>query len=174
MTDKQKAFIHEYPVDFNGAQAAIRAGYSKKTANRIADQLLHRDEIKAEINKIVKANLTKLDEAGLRLLKTVEHAAHFDLRNVVDWDDEGVTLHNSKNLDPLDAIMISEVQVTPGKYGLTKSIKCVSKEKAWDIMAKFSKLIDADHDQPTQDEKLDRDERRNRIAALLKKRDGSN
>ncbi|MDA3834991.1 MAG: terminase small subunit [Spirochaetales bacterium] len=170
MTDKQKAFIHEYPVDFIGTQAAIRAGYSKKTANRIADQLLHREDIRNEINKIIRSNLSKLDEAGLRLLRTVEHAAHFDLRRIIDWDDDGITIHDSENLDTLDAMMISEVQVTPGKYGRTKSIKCVSKEKAWDIMAKFSKLIDVDTSTDTQEEKMSREDRQERIAALIAKR----
>ena len=36
LTEKQKAFVKEYVIDFNGTQAAIRAGYSAKTANRIA------------------------------------------------------------------------------------------------------------------------------------------
>ena len=40
LTDKQKASCDEYPVDFNATQAAIRAGYSEKTANRIASQNL--------------------------------------------------------------------------------------------------------------------------------------
>lgn len=170
MTDRQKAFIHEYTVDFIGAQAAIRAGYSKKTANRIADQLLHREDIRSEINKIIRSNLSKLDEAGLKLLRTIEHAAHFDMRRIVDWNDDGITIHDSENLDPLDAMMISEVQVTPGKYGPIKSIKCVSKEKAWDIMAKFSKLIDVDTSTDTQEEKMSREDRQERIASLIAKR----
>jgi phage terminase small subunit len=33
LTAKQKAFVHEYLTDLNATQAAIRAGYSEKTAN---------------------------------------------------------------------------------------------------------------------------------------------
>ena len=40
LTDNQKAFCDEYLVDFNATQAAIRAGYSEKTANRIASRNL--------------------------------------------------------------------------------------------------------------------------------------
>ena len=32
LTDKQQAFVREYLVDLNATQAAIRAGYSAKTA----------------------------------------------------------------------------------------------------------------------------------------------
>ena len=40
LTAKQQRFCEEYMVDLNGTQAAIRAGYSKKTAMQQSYQLL--------------------------------------------------------------------------------------------------------------------------------------
>ncbi|MCI5929036.1 MAG: terminase small subunit [Pseudoflavonifractor capillosus] len=40
LTAKQAAFVREYLIDLNATQAAIRAGYSAKTANVIACELL--------------------------------------------------------------------------------------------------------------------------------------
>lgn len=40
LTDKQKKFCDEYLVDLNGTQAAIRAGYSEKTAQEQSSRLL--------------------------------------------------------------------------------------------------------------------------------------
>ena len=40
LNEKQKQFCEEYIIDLNGTQAAIRAGYSKKTARAIANELL--------------------------------------------------------------------------------------------------------------------------------------
>jgi phage terminase small subunit len=40
LTAKQSAFVEEYLVDLNGTRAAIRAGYSAKTANEQASRLL--------------------------------------------------------------------------------------------------------------------------------------
>ena len=54
LTDKQKLFCKYYLRDFNGAKAARDAGYSKKTADRIADQNLGKLEIQKEIAKQVK------------------------------------------------------------------------------------------------------------------------
>lgn len=51
MTDKQLRFIDEYLVDCNGTQAAIRAGYSKKTANEQASRLLADVNISARIKE---------------------------------------------------------------------------------------------------------------------------
>ena len=40
LTEKQKRFVEEYLIDLNATQAAIRAGYSPKTANEQGTQNL--------------------------------------------------------------------------------------------------------------------------------------
>lgn len=45
LTDKQTAFVREYLVDLNATQAAIRAGYSGKSAARIGVELLNKTHI---------------------------------------------------------------------------------------------------------------------------------
>ena len=52
LNEKQKQFCEEYIIDLNGTQAAIRAGYSKKTANEQAAQLLAKLSIQEYIQKI--------------------------------------------------------------------------------------------------------------------------
>lgn len=49
LTSKQKRFIQEYLVDENATQAAIRAGYSRKTAAQIGYENLRKPYIKEEI-----------------------------------------------------------------------------------------------------------------------------
>lgn len=51
LTQKQSRFIDEFIISGNATQAAIKAGYSKKTANRIATENLSKPVIKAEIEK---------------------------------------------------------------------------------------------------------------------------
>lgn len=51
MTDKQKMFCHEYMVDRNATQAAIRAGYSPKTAKSQGQRLLTKVDIKKYIDE---------------------------------------------------------------------------------------------------------------------------
>lgn len=52
MTPRQEKFCIEYLIDLNATQAAIRAGYSKKTADRIANQNLRKLEIQSRIKKM--------------------------------------------------------------------------------------------------------------------------
>ena len=49
LTDKQKRFVEEYLVDLNATQAAIRAGYSEKTAEQQAYQLLQKTSVSEAI-----------------------------------------------------------------------------------------------------------------------------
>lgn len=53
INDKQKIFCEEYIIDFNATQAAIRAGYSKKTANEQAARLLANVSIQEYIKKLI-------------------------------------------------------------------------------------------------------------------------
>src|SRR5450830_1408987 len=49
LTAKQQRFVDEYLKDLNGAQAAIRAGYSKNSARQIAEQNLTKLDIQAAL-----------------------------------------------------------------------------------------------------------------------------
>ena len=67
LTDKQRAFVREYLIDFNGTQAAIRAGYSENSARQQAEQMLKLDHIQEAVTegkeKLEKqSTLTKLDK----------------------------------------------------------------------------------------------------------------
>ena len=49
LTAKQQRFCDEYLIDLNATQAAIRAGYSKRSARQIADRNMSNDDIKEYI-----------------------------------------------------------------------------------------------------------------------------
>ena len=51
LTEKQKRFVAEYLVDLNATAAAKRAGYSEKSASRIAIELLNKTQVSEEIQK---------------------------------------------------------------------------------------------------------------------------
>lgn len=51
MTNRQKKFCDEYLIDLNATQAAIRAGYSERSAGRNADRMMKNDEIRSYIEE---------------------------------------------------------------------------------------------------------------------------
>ena len=58
LTVKQQRFCDEYLIDLNATQAAIRAGYSKKTAYAIGNENLNKPEIK----KVIEMRMTEKEK----------------------------------------------------------------------------------------------------------------
>lgn len=60
--EKQKRFVREWLIDMNGTRAAIRAGYSEKSAANTASRLMKDPDVQAYRNELLKA---KFDELGI-------------------------------------------------------------------------------------------------------------
>lgn len=73
LTDKQKMFCKEYLIDLNATQAAIRAGYSEKTAKDIGCQNLAKLYIQEYIQKA-------MDKRG----KKIELTSEYILNNIME------------------------------------------------------------------------------------------
>lgn len=67
MNDKQAAFVNEYLLDFNATQAALRAGYSEKTAYSIGWENLKKPEIAKRIQERLAEKTMTADEVLVRL-----------------------------------------------------------------------------------------------------------
>jgi phage terminase small subunit len=73
VTPKQEAFVREYLIDLNATQAAIRAGYSARTAGQMGDENLKKPEIAKSIQ-------SAMDERAAR----TEITADYVLQTIVD------------------------------------------------------------------------------------------
>jgi len=73
LTPKQALFVKEYLVDMNGTQAAIRAGYSERTANEQASRLLANASIREAVAENSKARAAKVDITAEYVLQTIKN-----------------------------------------------------------------------------------------------------
>jgi phage terminase small subunit len=71
LTHKRALFVDEYLVDLNAAQAAIRAGYSAHTANRIGYELLHRPAVAEAIRKALEVRAERLQLSSEDVLRSI-------------------------------------------------------------------------------------------------------
>lgn len=94
LTPKQERFCEEYLIDMNATQAAIRAGYSKKTAGSIGLENLEKPMIRARIDAIMEqkkdAAIAKSDEV-LRYLTSVMRGETTSTVVVTEGVGEGVS-----------------------------------------------------------------------------------
>ena len=141
LTDKEKLFVIEYLVDFNATQAAIAAGYSKKTARQAAARLLSfvyiQDAIKIEVDRLLKDNRS----LALRVVRECEKIAFSKISDVMRFDDNGVELFDSTKIDTstIESVSFDE-SFTQSGVTRKKRIKQYSKEKALEILAKYTTL----------------------------------
>ena len=63
LTAKQRRFVEGYLIDLNATQAAIRAGYSEKTAGQVGFENLKKPQIAAAVSKAKRerSEVTKID-----------------------------------------------------------------------------------------------------------------
>ncbi len=147
LTPKQKKFCIEYMIDLNGEQAAIRAGYSKISAQSTSSEILSYPNVKQAIKKLQKKQekrtLIKADDVILELKKP----AFSDIRKI--YDNTGC-LKNIKDLPNNVAGMIASVEsdeLCEGtgkdrKYiGQTKKVKLWDKLKALELLGKHLGLF---------------------------------
>ncbi|MBL0318572.1 MAG: terminase small subunit [Alphaproteobacteria bacterium] len=79
LTPKQLCFCHEYMVDLNGTKAAMRAGYSRKTANEQAARLLANVSIVGIIDILIIERIERIQITSddvMRRLDDLYHRAH--------------------------------------------------------------------------------------------------
>lgn len=97
LTDKQTAFVREYLVDLNATQAAIRAGYSERTASRIGPQLLGKTWVREAIEKAQAKRARRVEVTQDYVLsnlvevveRTMQRAPVMDRKGEQVTDEEG-------------------------------------------------------------------------------------
>lgn len=115
LNDKQKRFCEEYIVDLNATQAAIRAGYSKKTAGSQAHDLLKKPEIQTLIQQL---NDERSERTGITadiVLKELAKLATSDIRKIMSNPDGGMV--RIEDLDDATAAAIAGVEVVKRQTG---------------------------------------------------------
>ena len=86
LTPRQERFVAEYLVDLKATQAAIRAGYSPRTAASIGYENLRKPEISAAVQATVQRHLAKLDLSFERIVQEAARVGISDLRDIVAWE----------------------------------------------------------------------------------------
>ena len=86
LNQRQELFCREYIKDLNGTQAAIRAGYSPKTADRMAYELLKKPEIQAFV---LQSKAERVEEVKIDANYVLKRLIEIDEMDVADILDEG-------------------------------------------------------------------------------------
>lgn len=130
LNPKQAAFVREYLIDLNATQAAIRAGYSAKTAEQQGSRLFRNVEVQATISEAQQARAERTEITADRVLAELAKLGFSDIRKAVTWranvtgmveNDDGserlactneVALIDSDKIDDNTAAAVAEITQT--------------------------------------------------------------
>lgn len=149
LTPKQERFIEEYLIDLNATQAAIRAGYSEKTAGWIGQQLLVKTHIFEEISRRKKVASNSLQITYERILKEMARLAFVDSRNFFHKDGTPIPINELS--DDAAATLVGFDVVTVGNselgFGQVMKYKIPDKNKALENLARILGYFEKDNNQ---------------------------
>lgn len=83
---KQQVFVDEYLKDLNASKAALRAGYSPKTAAKTGFENLQKPEISAAIQAAMRARGERTKITADRVLEEIARLSFFDPRKLFNAD----------------------------------------------------------------------------------------
>lgn len=108
LTPKQRLFVAEYLKDLNATQAAIRAGYSAKTANEQGARLLANASVKSAVNDAMDQRAETVQVDAEYVLRRLHEMAEADINDI--YGDDGELLPVSEWPDVWRKGMISGIE----------------------------------------------------------------
>jgi len=138
LTDKQEMFCREYLIDLNATQAAIRAGYSAKTANRTASENMSKPDVQS---RIAELKAQRNDLVGINATYVLNRLVEIDQMDVLD------ILNSTGELKPvsqwpkvwrttLSGLEVMEMASEGSTAALLKKIKWPDKVKNLELLGK--------------------------------------
>lgn len=91
LTTKQERFVEEYLVDLNATQAAIRAGYSSKTAEQMGYQLLQKTSVQKALREAIDERSKR---TGITQEKVIEEIGKIAFAKAHDYSDADLKYSN--------------------------------------------------------------------------------
>ncbi|CAM3778168.1 terminase small subunit [Litorimonas haliclonae] len=155
LTPKQKLFVAEYLIDLNATQAAIRAGYSEKTAYSQGQRLLKNVEIQNSLAIAKEKRADRLEITADRIAQEYAKLAFSNMENYIQITSDGEPYVDLSELTSDQAAAISEVSVedfTDGRGEDARDVRKVrfklhDKKSALDSLGKHIGFFEKDNGQ---------------------------
>lgn len=141
LTGKQRRFVDEYLVDLNASQAAIRAGYSEKTAGSIGHENLKKPEIQAALTERRKKLAEDTEITPESVLRELAKLGFANMQDYMRSTSDGDPYFDISNISRDQAAALAEVTVEDFKEGRGEDARDVRRIK-FKLADKRAALVD--------------------------------
>ena len=146
LTAKQERFCQEYLKCLNATRAAIKSGYSAANADKIGSNLVRKSRVTARLKELQAARSRRYEISAERILEELAKLAFSDITDYVSFNESGVRLKESSDLNPKQRAAILEVSEVLNQHGGTTKFKLHDKVKALELLGKYQKLFTDKHE----------------------------
>ena len=129
LTPKQRCWVEEYLIDLNATQAAIRAGYSKKTAKQIGTENLGKPVLQEAIAEAMKARSARTEITQDEVLRELALIGFADMGDYVTITDSGDVLLDLAGLPEGATKVIHEITQDEHREGKGEDARDLKKTK---------------------------------------------
>lgn len=136
LTEKQQRFVDEYLIDLNATQAAIRAGYSVKYADREGHKLVENSRVLEAIEKALAERSRRTGINQDRVIQELAKIAFVNIKNVVNNDCEILSDADEADLAAIESVKVKTIPTKSGEVGIEREVKLYSKLKALEMLGK--------------------------------------
>ena len=140
VTHRQQAFAREYLVDYNGTQAAIRAGYSKKGAAQQASALLRLPKVIEELAKRAAPVKKRAELKASELLEVMQLVAYGDVSNLFKPSSGNGSVSTIKDMRELGEDQVLVAGYKRGSDGSVE-LKFENRMRARELLMKHLGLL---------------------------------
>lgn len=155
LTPQQRLFCHEYLIDLNATQAAVRAGYAERSAGNQGHVLFNTPKIQEEIQRLMDKRAEKIDISAETILRELLKIATIDIRKAFDESGNLLPVHQlpeeiAKSISGIETYVENVIgpennddsdEDQPKVIGTTKKVKFWDKTKSLELLGRHLKLF---------------------------------
>lgn len=139
LTDKQEMFCREYLIDLNATQAAIRAGYSEKTARSIGQRMLTNVDIEKRLSELKGDRNERVSVNADYVLDRLIQIDQLDVADILDENGDLLPVREWSKAWRTSVNAIEVIQMSKGDMDIEtflKKVKLPDKLKNLELLGK--------------------------------------
>ena len=143
LTNKQEMFCREYLIDLNATQAAVRAGYSTRSAGNQGSALLANPQVQGLIATLMEERTQRVEADADYVLKRLVEIDQLDVADILDAEGDllSIALWPAVWRMSVSAVEIAQTRSAGEVSAYLKKVKLPDKVRNLELLGKHANVV---------------------------------